>query len=128
MNRRNSKPKQKQWGCVKETAAPDKTMCDYDGKMPADFMERLETAGHILHIKPKLLRIDRTARGYHAIIIWDAELKPAEIVAIQAILGSDYKRELLNLARVRAVAEGPLADEFWNILYSHKLTEAKTRR
>lgn len=58
---------------------------------------------------------------------WHVELKIApaprslaEVVALQAILGSDQAREACNLQRVRTVEAGKLSPywaERWNVLY-----------
>lgn len=109
------------WGVVKETAAPNKTLCDYDGHLPSDLLERVSMVRSILSIRPHMLRIDKTKHGYHLVIVWSETLSKAETVAIQAILGSDYKRELLNLMRVRSKAKGKFCEQFWNILYDHRL-------
>lgn len=45
---------------------------------------------------------------------------PAEIVALQAVLGSDRRRETLNLMRVMSEF-GPEGNKRWNILYRSKL-------
>ncbi len=45
-----------------------------------------------------------------------------EIVALQFALGSDCKRETLNLMRVMSRPSDPKARNRWNILYERKLT------
>jgi len=49
----------------------------------------------------------------------------AEQVAAQAILGSDKKREELNLMRVLAIRRNPKLDrwtrERWNLLFDYKI-------
>lgn len=66
----------------------------------------------------------RSRRGWHVIVPIDTPLLPAEQVALQAILGSDSRRELLNAMRVIAMRRKG-ARRFWrarwNLLYAHKL-------
>jgi hypothetical protein len=50
-----------------------------------------------LEISPSYIRLDRTKRGWHILI--PANLPPAERIAAQAILGSDKRREAMNLKR-----------------------------
>jgi hypothetical protein len=52
------------------------------------------------------------------LIAWDRLLSPAETVAIQTALGSDYRRETYNLARVLA---GGGDDPRWNLLFDFKI-------
>lgn len=112
------------WGEVKETAAANKTLCDYDGHLPRDLRQRVRAARRLLGVRPVKIRLDRTARGFHMVIIWSTEFSHYETVAVQAILGSDPMRELLNLSRARSMAAGGgrglAAGKFWNILYSRK--------
>jgi hypothetical protein len=65
-----------------------------------------------------------TQRGHHVIIRLAEKLKPIELVALQAILGSDSMREALNFMRARGIDS---ASEYWktrwNILYDFKVTE-----
>ena len=51
---------------------------------------------------------------------WERRFLPIEHVAIQAILGSDFRRETLNLMRVLSEPRGA-GRKRWNILYEHKL-------
>ncbi len=68
---------------------------------------------------PNSIRCIRTRRGWHMVVEWNRELKLLEIVAIRAILGSDWKRKALNLMRVRSgkAASSPR----WNFLFERKL-------
>ena len=58
------------------------------------FLERL------MHIDPLEIVIHRTKHGYHVRILLGREFSPLAIVALQACLGSDYRREILNLERI----------------------------
>lgn len=51
-------------------------------------------------------------------------LERSEIVAAQAILGSDFRRESLNLMRCISLRTGrpaPAQEKYWNILFDKKL-------
>ena len=53
-------------------------------------------------------------------------LAPAETVAVQALLGSDSRREALNLMRAMSVSRrdpGAFWRRRWNLLFSYKLQD-----
>lgn len=74
----------------------------------------------MLHINPTWIRHDRTKRGWHVSVRLSKSLSPAEIVALQAVLGSDPRRESLNLMRV-IFQRWERAPQRWNLLYREKL-------
>jgi hypothetical protein len=78
----------------------------------------------LIGIKPTSLRYERTRHGWHVILTHATKLSAAETVALQCVLGSDRKREALNLMRALAIARGRYP-RFWirrfNILYRGKL-------
>jgi hypothetical protein len=80
----------------------------------------LPDTGHVFQMQRH-----KTRRGWHIEIFSTLSLCPAEMVALQAILNSDYKREAFNLFRVHQL---PLAPQFWhalpnwNILHTEKIT------
>jgi hypothetical protein len=108
------------WAEVKELARPDTTYCDYDGRRRPD-LERVWATAHMLDARIEWLRLDKTNRGWHLIVRWRRKWQPAQIVALQAILGSDPAREALNLMRTLAKPAGRDEARFWNILYERKL-------
>jgi len=61
---------------------------------------RLKLAEHLFGLKIEKIVIHETNHGYHVRILTRKKLEPVVIVALQACLGSDYKRELLNLRRI----------------------------
>lgn len=72
------------------------------------------------------IAMERTRRGWHIIMRMRETLQPAEIVALQACLGSDRRREALNLMRALAIRKGcngvtPHWRKRWNILFGGKL-------
>ena len=60
-----------------------------------------------------------TFKGYHVYIDIDVVFSDTELVAIQAILGSDWLRELRNLNRVKH------SDITWNILFDTKFKKGE---
>jgi hypothetical protein len=82
--------------------------------------QRVRAIRRLLGIRTTYRRLDRTAKGFHMVIRWDTALQPVEIIALQAMLGSDPTREALNLMRVRSLARGTDESEYWNILYARK--------
>lgn len=105
-------------GLVKCYARPDWTMCDFDSaKAPS--LESVWRLAKMIDVFPLWIRLDRTRRGWHLIIQWNRRFRPIEIVAIQAVLGSDLKRETFNLARVFS---GKARNRRWNLLFERKLT------
>jgi hypothetical protein len=113
--------KPKPIGVVKELAEPHKTLCDFDGQLPADLYERCLRLSRMIGVRMTSWRCDRTKRGHHLVITWARDFEPAQIVAMQAILGSDPNREALNLLRLLSKPEGEMAQRCTNILYSKKL-------
>lgn len=78
-----------------------------------------------------VLRRYRTKRGWHVELYSNLYLKPAESVALQAILGSDFKREAFNLFRAHRLSLAPAfwrALPRWNILHARKLTDGTARQ
>jgi hypothetical protein len=71
------------------------------------FLERL------MHIDPLEVVIHRTKHGYHVRIALGRKFPPIAIVALQACLGSDYRREILNLERI------VVGGKFANILFNN---------
>lgn len=63
-----------------------------------------------LHVKAWTIECSSSGTGVHVIFTFKEKLKPIEQVAIQAILGSDPKREALNFRR----------KGLWNVLFASK--------
>lgn len=104
-------------GVVKQYADPRVTMCDFDTRKAPD-LKRFWRVAHTINARPELIRYDRTRRGWHVLIRWDRKFSPAEIVALQAMFGSDPAREMFNLARVLS---GGARSNRWNLLFEEKL-------
>lgn len=110
-------------GIVKEFSNAQKIFLDFDFRRTPSFLPiftQLRMCG--LHVQ--YMRDDRTRKGWHRIIKIRERLSSAELVALQAICGSDRRREGLNLMRVlRSSKCGMSAFERdrWNLLYLRKL-------
>ena len=65
---------------------------------------------------PMKVKVYKTKKGFHFYIYFLSirELEPSEKVFLQAILGSDWLRELRNAYRISK------NDKNWNILFSEK--------
>jgi hypothetical protein len=82
----------------------------------------LDTLGYkVLAVKTHI-----TKRGVHRLVQIKAHLQPLEIVMLQALCGSDLRRETFNLVRALRLPDAPAFwHTRWNVLYSEKLTGGK---
>jgi hypothetical protein len=72
--------------------------------------------------RPVVMVLRRTARGWHVKVVVRGRATPAVVVAVQAICGSDWRREAFNLVRVRAARR--VAPEWrtrYSVLFTRKL-------
>lgn len=89
---------------------------DYDrARLPRDSYRRVVAALRWLRLRPLALVYRRTARGWHVKIAVARRCSPLVVVALQAIMGSDPKRETFNLVRARTL---PRAPSEWRNRYS----------
>lgn len=105
---------------LKEYSDPYTVMCDYDRPEPPSLWE-INRVFHILDMKPREIRYDRTQHGWHVVIRLQKPLSKIAIVALQAILGSDPRRETLNLMRALSVKWDNFSTRRWNVLFEYKL-------
>lgn len=93
---------------------------DFDGVLPSDIVARVTWCCRLWQWPIEAVRIDKTRHGWHVVVGLRVKVRAPLIVAAQAILGSDYKRESYNLMRVQNLAHvPPFWRERWNVLYSH---------
>lgn len=117
------------WGKMQHYSEPDRLYLDFDFQRPDRRSPRLRpfwTVLRMVGLRPLQTIMERTRHGWHVIIKINRELQPAETVALQSCLGSDGRREALNLMRVLAMRKKcygvtPFWRARWNILYSSKL-------
>lgn len=102
---------------------------DIDRKRPPSIRQmehRLNRAGY------ELLAVARRhspgGKGWHVWVeVSPSPTHPLEVVALQAILGSDPLREAVTLARALVLGRTPpYAREWWNVLYAPD--KARSRR
>lgn len=112
------------FGIVKETADPRKLMLDFDRNARPN-LRPVWAVCRLVGLQPRMYRLDRTRKGWHVVIWLSFPLTPAEIVAVQACMGSDPRREALNAMRVIAIRRNRIRNRFWsnrwNLLYAEKL-------
>ena len=93
---------------------------DYDSKpsveeLKAQINFRLDYVLYYFNINSCEVEIKETNKGYHIRITVPKEIDDKSIVILQAVLGSDWLRELRNLSRILA------GDKSWNILFTYKI-------
>ena len=117
--------KRRKWGTIAKL--------DFDApQIPREFFARLRfvwlncvPAGMEWTEAAPQFRIRRyrsTNKGWHVVLESDKlRLGPRETVALQAILGSHWRREAFNLARIVLLHRAPpMWRDRWNVLYKRK--------
>ena len=114
---RNGARLMKPWGEIKARGTSRLLLCDYDTARPPSLARVWRLLGRI-NVRAHWIAYDRTARGWHLRIQLRRALTSGEIVAAQALLGSDPKRERYNLFRVICGAR----PRDWNLLFERKFS------
>jgi hypothetical protein len=99
-------------------------MFDYDMARPIPKLTPLWRNFRLIGLRPYWIRYDRTRRGWHIVCEHNLALSSAETVALQAVCGSDLKREALNLMRAVSMARYAVTlywNKRWNILFNGKV-------
>lgn len=120
------------YGVIDQRAERNKVMLDYDfgpkfGGAPR--IAPIFTGLRICGLAPRGPIVYRkTRKGWHVWFFVYDQRRPrktftaAELVALQAVLGSDRKRENLNLMRaLRLRGASTFAKQRWNLLFSRKV-------
>jgi hypothetical protein len=86
-------------------------------------IERIKTIFNIIgFLKLESVRVMQTKKGFHTYLTVSPkgklQIMPMDMVALQAILGSDYKREAFNFNRVKSGVN--LRGNAWNVLFNSK--------
>lgn len=93
-------------------------MCDYDTVRLPRIERRIATLCAAHRLTVECISIRRTQRGWHVTIDVRQRVAFWRVVLLQALLGSDWKRELFNSRRAVAWRNVP---QFWrdraNVLY-----------
>lgn len=105
-------------GLVKEYADPNRTLCDYDAPARPPGVTEVLALSRTIGVKPEWMRYDKTEHGWHLVVHWGERLTPWQTLALQAILGSDKRREALNWFRL---FNSRRPSRHWNILYEYKV-------
>lgn len=117
----SGKPK---FGVVDHVASATSLYIDVDRAVPPKFSDLVSTL-RAVGVRPVWTCYRRSARGWHVIIKSRYRILPGEQIALQVLLGSDRKRETLNIMRLLSIRQNG-ASAFWrkrwNILYRYKLS------
>lgn len=126
-NRSNATKPRWQWGTIAiiETLGDSKTLLlDYDMARPVPRLAPLLSRLRVIGLRARWFSYRRTKHGWHVEIGIDSALTPSELVAAQAVLGSDLRRETMNLRRaisLRVHKHSRFWRARWNILFREKL-------
>lgn len=103
---------------------------DLDGPVPRRWWRRLVFVAHLCGLRIDAVMFARSQRnGMHVTVRVRGRIAPVEVVAYQAILGSDPIREAINLVRVRYLAQAPpFWRHRWNLLFSQYWVGPTSRR
>lgn len=94
---------------------------DIDGSLPKDVAYRIAWVFQTLRAPVAWWSCYRTRRGWHVEVAVKRRWHPWRVIAVQAILGSDWRRETYNLRRVAAWRTLPgIARQRWNVLFTQK--------
>lgn len=123
----SGKPK---FGVVDYVASPTNLYIDVDRAVPPKLSSILQTL-RAVRVRPVWACYRRSAHGWHIIIKSRNRIHPGEQIALQILLGSDRRRETLNLMRLLSISRhgaNPYWRKRWNILYRYKLRREQKRQ
>jgi len=110
----------KRFGRIAEYANTRYLYLDFDHGMGSRRLRSVFTLARLCGFGIRWVRIDRTAHGWHLVVALRGKLPALAMVAAQAILGSDFRRESLNLMRCLS-RPSAARERYWNILFDKKL-------
>jgi hypothetical protein len=110
----------KRFGRIAEYADTRYLYLDFDHAMGTSRLRSVYTLARLCGFKIRWVRCDRTAHGWHMVVAIQNRLPALALVAAQAILGSDFRRESLNLMRCLSRPSAVRA-RYWNILFDKKI-------
>jgi hypothetical protein len=87
-----------------------------------DYLFRFIFPG-IGRLQPLDATVWRTAHGWHLILLVSNEVASKDLILLQALLGSDFRREAMNWDRCTR-----MQGDSWNRLYNLKVDEVRIRR
>lgn len=100
---------------------------DFDGPLPRDLVERIRALFRWLGGRPAVIGVwPSNSKGWHVLVESRAPWmrNDVAVVAAQAVLGSDPKREMFNLMRAINLPKRPKfwrQRHRWNTHYRRKL-------
>lgn len=92
--------------------------CDFDGPLPRQWEQRLAWTLWQVRRRAAAWWVRRTRHGWHVGVALTRPCGDWEAIALQAALGSDFRREVFNVAKRRQRQTNP---ERWNVLYTRKI-------
>lgn len=95
---------------------------DLDGRFPRGFEQRLAFVLRVVRWTPVVWWVRRTKHGWHVGVHLTRRPDPLKVIAVQAALGSDWRREVYNVAKWRKRwRRGTPEAELWNVLWHRKV-------
>lgn len=108
-----------------ETCGDSKTLLlDFDMARPIQRASKLLYCLRVIGLRARWMRYSRSAHGWHVEIGINVTLAPSEQVACQQALGSDPRREVMNLRRtisLRVHKHSRFWRKRWNLLFKVKI-------
>ena len=99
-----------------------KIKVDIDHKRK-DFIDRILAVKEIIesntNVKFKNFQVFETNRGFHVICDVYGIERPEEIIILQLLFGSDWKREAFNYVRLKLLDDKSKFEK-WNVLFDYK--------
>lgn len=119
----------KTWGRIHREWAPNLVFLDEDRGAKVITRASIVAVLKILGIPYEKITVERSVNGGRHYVVTLAEAMPDPVltVAIQACMGSDLKRETLNLARARRFRDANEIPATFNIFYDAKI-DAESRK
>jgi hypothetical protein len=91
-------------------------------RLPVGYDEQIRWMMATMRWPVRWVSYYRTAKGWHVEIDIAKRIHPWRVIAIQAALGSDFRRETFNLRRTSRWSELPeVARDHWNVLFTRKI-------
>lgn len=88
---------------------------DHSNSSPQFGLSRFNDWPQFGRLQVEDVRVSRTGHGYHIEIGVGNDIQSVQLILLQAMLGSDIRRENHNLVRVNCLQMRP-----WNLLYDWK--------
>lgn len=90
-----------------------------------NYVKRIRTTLRIIGVLQLVdVKVMKTHRGYHVYLFINStkyKIMSQDVLCIQALMGSDWKRESFNYLRVISKCQnGELLNENWNVLFISK--------